>query len=131
MLCIAENLGLSEKRMHFNMLLMQFEGFLKKLYFLCHKKEVTSKEPGHGATISDAIFSIPSIKSLKYDERDAYKAFSEKLTILRQLRNDAAHGSSVASEQEVNVAINIVIDMYLFAVGTNITELEMGETITN
>lgn len=52
---------------------------------------------------------------------------AQNVTLLRQLRNDEAHQSQEASEQEVNAAIDIALDMYLYAVGTNITELEMGE----
>lgn len=131
MLCVAERLDFTTKRMHFDMLLVHFEGFLKKLYYLCNNSELTGRDPEFGASLSDAIFGIPSIKSLKYDKRDSYKKFSDKLTLLRQLRNDTAHGSNVATEQEVNVALDIVLDMYLFAVGTNITELEMGEATRN
>ena len=78
-------------------------------------------------TLSDAIFAIDSIKALKHDARPQYQAFSQKLTLLRQQRNAEAHQSQEASEQEINAAIDIALDMYLYAVGTNITELEMGE----
>ena len=40
---------------------------------------------------------------------------------------EATHQSQETPEQEVNAAIDIALDMYLYAVGTNITELEMGE----
>ena len=75
-------------------------------------------------TRNRVIFGIPSLKSLKHSEDPDIKEFSDKLDILRQLRNDEAHESADASEQEINAAIEIVIDMYLYSVGTNITELE-------
>ena len=127
MLCIADNMSTLDRRRHFNTLLLQFEAYLKKLYYLCTNKEVSSKDPDKAPTLSDAIFAIDSIKALKHDARPQYQAFSQKLTLLRQLRNDEAHQSQEASEQEVNAAIDIALDMYLYAVGTNITELEMGE----
>ena len=34
MLCMAEGLPANEKRMHLNQLLMKYEAFLKKLYYL-------------------------------------------------------------------------------------------------
>lgn len=62
---------------------------------------------------------LVSLKKLKYSEDPEVKAFSDRLDILRQLRNDEAHGSYIATEQEVDAAIGIVIDMYLYAAGTN------------
>ena len=119
MLCIAEGLPANEKRMHLNQLLMKYEAFLKKLYYLINHKELEGKEPGKDATLSSAIFDIPSLKKLKYSEDPEVKAFSDRLDILRQLRNDEAHGSYIATEQEVDAAIGIVIDMYLYVAGTN------------
>ena len=119
MLCMAEHLTLNEKRMHLNQLLIKYEAFLKKLYYLVNHKELESKEPGKDATLSSAIFGIPSLKKLKYSENPEMMAFSNRLDILRQLRNDEAHGSSTATEQEIDVAVGIVVDMYLYAAGTN------------
>ncbi len=119
MLCMAEGLSANEKRMHLNQLLMKYEAFLKKLYYLVNHKELEGKEPGKDATLSSAIFGIPSLKKLKYSEDPAVKAFCDRLDVLRQLRNDEAHGSSTATEQEIDTAIGIVIDMYLYAAGTN------------
>ena len=101
MLCIAENMSTLDRRRHFNTLLLQFEAYLKKLYYLCTNKEVSSKDPDKAPTLSDAIFAIDSIKALKHDARPQHQAFSQKLTLLRQLRNDEAHQSQEASEQEV------------------------------
>lgn len=92
MLCMAEGLPANEKRMHLNQLLMKYEAFLKKLYYLINHKELKGKEPGKDATLSSAIFGIPSLKKLKYSEDPEVKAFSDRLDILRQLRNDEAHG---------------------------------------
>ena len=119
MLCMAEGLSANEKRMHLNQLLMKYEAFLKKLYYLINHKELECKEPGRDATLSSAIFGIPSLKKLKYSEEPEVKAFSDRLNILRQLRNDEAHGSYIATEQDVEAAIGIVIDMYLYVAGTN------------
>ena len=40
---------------------------------------------------------------------------------------EATHQSLETPEQEVNTAIDIALDMYLYAIGTNIKELEMSE----
>ena len=126
MLCMAEGLSANEKRMHMNQLLMRYESFLKKLYYLIHHRELADRDPERDVTLSSAIFGFPSLKRLKYSTNPAVKPFSEKLDMLRQLRNDEAHSSSTVTELEIDMAIGIVTDMYLYVVGTNITELEMN-----
>lgn len=41
--------------------------------------------------------------------------------MLRQWRNDEAHLSPNATDEEINVALKVVTAMYLFVVGNNIT----------
>ena len=76
--------------------------------------------------MTDAIFAIPSLKRLKRITNPAFQEFDTKLTLLRQMRNDEAYGALNVSEQDIDTALRIVVDMYLYAVGTNITELEMA-----
>lgn len=124
MVCMAEGLSLSDKRMHLDMLLMRYEVYLKKLYYLIHKEEIPAREDSQGATLSNAVFAFPALRGLKNNPMPAYQEFSQRLIMLRQLRNDESHGSMNMTEQEVDAAIRIVIDMYLFVTGMNITELE-------
>jgi type I restriction enzyme R subunit len=105
---------------------MKYEVFLKKLYYLINDKELENKDPSKSATLSSAIFGIPSLRNLKYTTNEGLKEFYHRLDIVRQLRNEEAHGSIDVTEKEVDAAIKVVVDMYLFAVGTNITELEMA-----
>lgn len=44
--------------------------------------------------------------------------------MVKEWRNNEAHVSPTASEQEIDAAINIIITMYFFATGSCITELE-------
>lgn len=115
-----------EKRMHLDQLLIKYESFLKKLYLLCNDRELSGRTPDMSATLTDAIFAIPSLKRLKRSINPALQEFDTKLTLLRQMRNDEAHGALNVSEQDIDIALQIVVDMYLYAVGTNITELEMA-----
>lgn len=100
--------------------------FLKKLYLLCKDRELRGRTPDVSATLMDAIFAIPSLKRLKGSTNPALQEFDTKLTLLRRMRNDEAHGALNVSEQDIDTALQIVVDMYLYAVGTNITELEMA-----
>ena len=124
MVCMAEGLSLTDKRMYLDMLLMRYEVFLKKLYYLIHGEELTAREEGQGATLSNAIFAFPALKGLKNNPNPAFQEFYQRLSMVRQLRNEESHGSIHISEQEVDAALRIVIDMYLFVTGMNITELE-------
>ena len=131
MLCVAEHITFNEKRMHLTQLLMKYEVFLKKLYYLINNKELENKDPSKSATLSSAIFGISSLRNLKYTTNEGLKEFNDRLDIVRQLRNEEAHGSVDVTENEVDAAIKVIIDMYLFAVGTNITELEMAGYYAN
>jgi type I restriction enzyme R subunit len=120
---MAEGLSLSDKRMHLDMLLLRYEVYLKKLYYLIHGEELPAREEGQGATLSNAIFAFPALRGLKNNPKPEYQEFSQRLSMLRQLRNHESHGSLEISEQEVDAAIRIVIDMYLFVTGMNVDNL--------
>lgn len=126
MVCRAEGLRSADKRQYLTTLLIKYETYLKKLYYLIHGKEVQAREEGQNATLSNAIFAIPSLKDLRYNTSPAYKKFEDKLNILRHLRNTESHGSISVTEKEIDAAIRIAIEMYLFVTATNITGLEMA-----
>lgn len=121
---MAEGLSLTDRRMYLDMLLMRYEVYLKKLYYLIHGEELPAREEGMNATLSNAIFAFPALKGLKNNLHPAFQEFYQRLAMVRQLRNEESHGSIHISEQEVDAALSIVIDMYLFVTGMNITELE-------
>lgn len=124
MVCMAEGLSLTDKRMHLDMLLMRYEVYLKKLYYLIHGEELPAREEGQGVTLANAIFAFPALRGLKNNSNPAFQEFYQRLVMVRQLRNEESHGSIHISEQEMDAALRIVIDMYLFVTGMNITELE-------
>lgn len=125
MVCRAEGMTLTEKRIHMNVLLMRYEGFLKKLYYMMNGKDIENKD-GAPVTLANAIYAIEPLKKLKYNKEAEYQEFYEKLKFVRDLRNTEAHGTLEASEQEIEVATRFIIDMYLYAVSSNITDLEMA-----
>ena len=125
MVCRAEGMTLTEKRIHMNVLLMRYEGFLKKLYYMMNGKDIENKD-GAPVTLANAIYAIEPLKKLKYNKEAEYQEFYEKLKFVRDLRNTEAHGTLEASEQEIEVATRIIIDMYIYAVSSNITNLEVA-----
>ena len=115
-----------EKRLHLDLLLGKYESFQKKIYLLCNNRELGGRTSDVSATLSDAIFAIPSLNLLKRSANPVLQEFDTKVTLLRQMRNDETHGALNVGEQNIDIALLIVVDMYLYAIGTNITELEMA-----
>ncbi|MBO4820458.1 MAG: type I restriction-modification system subunit M N-terminal domain-containing protein [Prevotella sp.] len=111
----------------------RFEVFLKKVYYIKNHSEMVSTKPGQEgmkATLADCIFQTPCLKRLKYSESDADKKFGDYLNIVRDWRNDQAHKAPTATEEECDLAINVLTTMYLFVVAFGIRrrDLEQGET---
>ena len=122
--CRAESIRPTEKRMYLTTLLIKYETFLKKLYYLIHKADVPVKETGRTATLSNAIFAFDSLRTLHDTTDPELQAFNARLQMVRDLRNTESHGTITINEGQVHAAIRCCIDMYLYAVGTNITDLE-------
>ena len=125
MVCRAEGMTITDKRMHMNVLLMRYEGFLKKLYYMMKGKEIENAD-GAPVTLGNAIYATESLKKLKYNKKPEYQEFYEKLKFVRELRNAEAHSTLEASEKEIELATRFIIDMYIYATATNITDLEMA-----
>jgi type I restriction enzyme R subunit len=64
------------------------------------------------------------LKGLKYSKDECEQKFKGYLDLLRQWRNDEAHLSPNATEDEINAALKVVTSMYLYVIGNNITDLE-------
>ena len=125
MVCRAEGMTITDKRMHMNVLLMRYEGFLKKLYYMMKGREIENAD-GAPVTLGNAIYATESLKKLKYNKKPEYQEFYEKLKFVRELRNAEAHSTLEASEKEIELATRFIIDMYIYATATNITDLEMA-----
>ena len=113
-----------DKHVAFNLLVTKFEAYLKKLYYLMEGKEVAPQHEGDPVTWKDVIHAIRPLWTLKYSDKPAYQTLYQYLLMVKEWRNNEAHISPTASEQEIDAAINIVITMYFFATGSCITELE-------
>lgn len=113
-----------DKHVAFNLLVTKFEAYLKKLYYLMEGKEVAPQHEGDPVTWKDVIHAIRPLWTLKYSDKSAYQTLYQYLLMVKEWRNNEAHISPTASEQEIDAAINIVITMYFFATGSCITELE-------
>ena len=131
--CSPTKVPLVDKKQHFNTLVSRFEVFLKKVYYIKNHAEIVSTKPGQEgmkATLADCIFQTPCLKRLKFSDSEADKKFSDYLNMVRDWRNDQAHKAPTATEQECDLAINVLTTMYLFVVAFGIRkrDLEQSET---
>lgn len=120
----AKKATVVDKHVAFNLLVTKFEAYLKKLYYLMENKEVTPHHEGDQVTWKDVIHAVRALWTLKYNEKSEYQTLYQYLLMVKEWRNNEAHISPTASEQEIDAAINIIITMYFFATGSCITELE-------
>ena len=120
----AKKATVVDKHVAFNLLVTKFEAYLKKLYYLMENREVAPHYEGDKVTWKDVIHAVRALWTLKYNEKSEYQTLYQYLLMVKEWRNNEAHISPTASEQEINAAINIIITMYFFATGSCITELE-------
>lgn len=116
---------LVDKHIAFNQLVTKFEAYLKKLFYLTKGSEVQPQHEGDDVTWKDVIHAIRPLWTLKFSDNEACQQLYQYLLMVKEWRNNEAHISPTASEQEIDAAINIIITMYFFATGSCITDLEM------
>lgn len=124
----------AEKRLNFNTLVTSYEQYLKKLYFIINNEEVEAYRPGGSqpygvedmATLHNAIHAFQCLRQIRDAERAPMdlKKFAGYLADIRAWRNETAHNSPLASEQDVKAATRIAVAMYVYVTLRNITELE-------
>ncbi|MDE5871753.1 MAG: hypothetical protein K2H22_07420 [Muribaculaceae bacterium] len=115
-----------DRRVNFNTLVGKFEPFLKKLYYLMHGRELTTREGSTtSTTFADCIHGHESLKKLKHTIDSRYFSFRDYLAKIREWRNEEAHSAPEISEADLKEAIHILVTMYAYVVSRSITELEM------
>ena len=121
-----------DKFVAFNLLVTKFEAYLKKLYYLMKGHEVPAQTPGEDVTWRNVIYAHKCLWNLKYSEDEGKQQLYQYLMLVKGWRNSESHISPTASEQEVDIAISIIVTMYFYATGLSITDLEKnGHDITS
>lgn len=116
-----------DKSVAFNILSTQFEAFLKKLYYLINHCEIQPSEPGQNVSWRDAVKAFSCLWGLRNNPIEGYKKLSQKLELAKSWRNDQSHISPTSTEEELDFGLNVLISLYAFVAGSNITEIEMSE----
>jgi type I restriction enzyme R subunit len=130
---MAEDLHSVEKRLNFNTLVSSFEQFLKKLYYLIYGEEVEPrKQDGQYsresyATLSNAIHAFRFLSTLKYENSAAYQKFYNYLENVKKWRNEQAHMSPTATDEEIINNTRAVVAMYLYSTGKSVKSLRTSE----
>jgi type I restriction enzyme R subunit len=94
------------------------------MYYLIHNSEVRPQYDGENVTWKNVIYGFPCLWRLKRSEDAQDQILYQYLEMVKAWRNDESHISPTATEQEINLAISIIITMYFYATGCSITELE-------
>ena len=122
-----------EKRLNFNTLVSSFEQFLKKLYYLIYGEEVEPRRQDGQysretyATLSNAIHAFRFLSSLKYENSAAYQKFYNYLENVKKWRNEQAHMSPTATDEEIANNTRAVVAMYLYTTGKSVKSLRSSE----
>jgi type I restriction enzyme R subunit len=108
-------------------LLVKFEVFLKKVYYLLHGEEAQPREGRAHVTLADLIFLFPCLRDLRHSHEEKYRTLSGYLDKIRSQRNTAsgngAHFSMFYSDDELDEDIKEVVTMYMYVIGMCYDEL--------
>lgn len=124
----CKNSNIVDKFVAFNLLSTKYEAYLKKLYYILHGSEVPPKNPGEDVTWANVIHGFSCLWSLRYSLDAPHRLLSGYLTRVKLWRNDESHISPTATEQEIEEAIDVIITMYFFATGSNLSQLNRQPT---
>ena len=115
-----------EHRVNFNTLVGKFEPFLKKLYYLIHNRELTTRDGSTSSTtFADCIYGHDSLKRLKHTTDTRYFAFRDYLEKVRGWRNEEAHSAPEMDESDLREAVHVLVTMYVYVVSKSSTDLKM------
>ena len=122
-----ENPTFIDKHVNSGILLMRFEVFLKKLYYLLHGEEVPPKEGSDKVTLSNAIYQFRCLKDLRYDynRRDLYACLQRIISYRNTEEGNGAHFSTFFTEEQLDENIKEFVTMYMYVTGMCLNELKV------
>lgn len=115
-----------DKHTGLSLLLIRFEVFLKKLYYLIHDREIVAPT-GENVSLKHVLPEFDCLWQLKSDPSRAARKLSEFLKNLKEWRNtdtgNGAHAAIYLSEEELDRRIEIVVSLYVYVTGSLFKEL--------
>lgn len=79
------------------------------------------------ATLSNAIHAFRFLSTLKYENSAAYQKFYNYLENVKKWRNEQAHMSPTATDEEIINNTRAVVAMYLYSTGKSVKSLRTSE----
>ena len=116
-----------DKHVAFNTLSTKFEAYLKKLFYLIYREEITAFRPEVGVTFTDAIHAFPCLWDLKYNPDPKYQKLYGYLMKLKSWRNAGSHIAPTATEEELKNASEVAVTMYYYVTGSSLSLLNAAE----
>lgn len=117
-----------DKHTDSGILLVRFEVYLKKLYYLLHGEEIPAKPGEDKVGLSTAIYNFRCLWNLRFRQEEKYKRLSEYLEQIRSYRNtqegNGAHYSTFFTEEQLDDNIKALVTMYMFVTGMCLNELK-------
>ena len=108
-------------------LLVRFEVYLKKLYYLLKGEEVPGNDGDDKATLGNAVKKFPCLHYLGQYAGRKYPILKNYLNLIFSHRNtqsgNGAHFSYFSSEEEVDRNIKALVTMYMYVTGMCLDEL--------
>lgn len=120
----AGNPSIIDKSMALHTLLINFEAYLKKLFYLINGTELRPRNPDEPeATMKDAIRAFPCLQDLRVNPKPQYQRMFENLKNLRMWRNSEAHVAPTFKEKEIDDKLQSVLSVYYFVTGKSLSEI--------
>lgn len=116
-----------DKHVAFNSLVTKLEAYLKKLYYLIYKTDITPYRPEVGVTLNDGYHAFRCLWDLKYNPDAKAQDMYRKLMTVKNYRNNSSHLAPTATDEEIKVAIETVVPIYYFVTGKSMYELTQAE----
>lgn len=117
-----------DKHVDSGVLLVKFEVYLKKLYFMLTGEEVPAKPGEDKVTLSNAIYQFECLKGLRSKPEEKYRKLAEYLKLIRNCRNtqngNGAHFSPFITEEELDKNIKAIVTIYMYVTGMNLSDLK-------
>lgn len=117
-----------DKHVDSGTLLVRYEVYLKKLYYLLNGTEVPAREGETKVTLKDAIRQFNCLRDLRVRSGEKYQKLASYLTNIIQNRNtqdgNGAHYSMFMNEEQLDRNIKEVVTMYMYITGQCLDKLK-------
>ena len=106
-------------------LLSRFEAYMKKMYYMANRRELTKVDGSH-VQFLDAAKAL-GVNKLHFTEDPKLTNLKSFYDFVHAQRNEESHNAPLATDTEIVAGIHMTMAMYIYATMINITDMESGE----